>query len=527
MKKNVPITNRENDYRATARIVSTTDLKGIINHINDDFISVSGFPAEELLHKNHNVVRHPDMPSAAFADLWQTIKQGKPWMGIVKNRCKNGDYYWVDAYVTPIYDGNQITGYQSVRVKPDRARIARAEPLYQALARGIPGWKRLLHRSQPEILAKTTLGYIVALIPVFALFWFAETPSLVTMGLAALVGIGGGFVVATLIAQPWREAAQSARAIFCNAIAQRVYTGKSDELGQLQLTIQALQSRAHTIVWRIGDAATRLDDIANRSATVAEQTRQGIQQQREKISLVTAAMNELSATEQEVARNAANTATVTTQANHAINEGKATIGQTVDGIKQLTAQVWQIADVTRAIVRDSEKIGSVVDVIRDIADQTNLLALNASIEAARAGEHGHGFAVVADEVHTLANRTRSSTDEIQQMIGRLQGTVNNAMTVMSEGQLMARESTAQATQAGVALESITQAVATIAEIGTLIAAATEKQGTVSVKINTHTASIDQGAEQTVKAAQEAADAGHALAREVAKLRCMTEQFGVK
>ncbi|HCA26414.1 MAG TPA: chemotaxis protein [Betaproteobacteria bacterium] len=524
MKKNLPITNRENDYPAETHIVSTTDLKGMTDYVNEDFIRVSGFPAEELLHKNHNVVRHPDMPPAAFADLWNVIKQGKPWMGVVKNRCKNGDHYWVDAYVTPIYEGSRITGYQSVRVKPDRAHVARAESLYHALTHGIPGWKRLFHRAQPGLLAKIALGYVVALLPVLAVFYLGETPSPAIAGLAALAGVGGGFAVAALIARPWRQAAQSARKIFGNAVAQHVYTGRSDELGQLQLVIQALQSQAHTVVWRIDDATAQLDGIANRSAAVAEQTSQGIQQQREAISQVATTMDEMSATVQEVARNAANTATATAQANHAVNDGEATIDRTVDEINQLTEQVEQIARVIRTLVEDSEKIGSVVDIIRNIADRTNLLALNAAIEAARAGKHGRGFAVVADEVRTLANRTQTSTDEIQQMIEQLQGEVSN---VMAEGQRMTQESAAQATQAGAALESITQAVTAIIEMSARITATTEEQGAVSGKINTHVAHINQVAEQTVQAPQEAAGASHALASEVAKLQCMMGQFGVK
>jgi len=527
MKKNFPITNRENDYPAETHIVSTTDLKGITDYVNDDFIKVSGFSAEELLRKNHNVVRHPDMPPAAFADLWNVIKQGKPWMGVVKNRCKNGDHYWVDAYVTPIYEGNQITGYQSVRVKPERTHVARAESLYHALTHGIPSWKRLLQWIQPGLLAKIALGYIVVLFPVFAVLFFGATPSPALAGVAALAGVGGGVVVAALIARPWRKAAQSAREIFYNAVAQRVYTGRNDELGQLQLVIQALQSQAHTVVWRIDDATAQLDGIANRSAAVAEQTSGEIQQQREKISRVAAAMDEMSATVQEVARNATNTTLATGQANHAVNDGKATINRTVGEINQLTEQVEQIADVIRTLEEDSEKIGSVVDVIRNIADQTNLLALNAAIEAARAGEHGRGFAVVADEVRTLANRTQASTNEIQQMIEQLQGEVSNAMAVMAEGQRMTQESAAQATQAGATLESITQAVSAITEMSTRITTATEEQGEVSSEINTHVASINQVAGQTVQASQEAAGASHALASEVTKLRCMMGQFGVK
>lgn len=135
-EKNYPVTGKERDYSPDIRIISTTDLKGILTYSNDDFKQVSGFTEEELVGKNHNVVRHPDMPPAAFADLWTTVKAKKPWMGIVKNRCKNGDHYWVNAYVTPLFENNEICGYQSVRTKPQKDQIERAERFYNKINSG-------------------------------------------------------------------------------------------------------------------------------------------------------------------------------------------------------------------------------------------------------------------------------------------------------------------------------------------------------------------------------------------------------
>ena len=118
MKKNLPVTEKEQPFPEGAEIVSATDLKGVITDCNQAFVDISGFSRDELIGTSHNIVRHPDVPPAVFANLWDTLKSGKPWMGIVKNRCKNGDHYWVDAYVTPIIENGQVTGYESVRVKP-------------------------------------------------------------------------------------------------------------------------------------------------------------------------------------------------------------------------------------------------------------------------------------------------------------------------------------------------------------------------------------------------------------------------
>ncbi len=133
MKKNLPISGKERDYSDNITIISTTDTKGIITYVNQGFVDVSGFSEEELLGKNHNIVRHPDMPPVAFRDLWDTVKTGKAWRGTVKNRCKSGDHYWVDAYVTPVYEDGKVIGYQSVRSKPKRVQVDAADRLYRKL----------------------------------------------------------------------------------------------------------------------------------------------------------------------------------------------------------------------------------------------------------------------------------------------------------------------------------------------------------------------------------------------------------
>ena len=127
MKNNQPITQREVPFPPNTYLVSRTDLKGVITYANDAFVAISGFSREELIGSNHNIVRHPDMPQAAFADLWATVKKGLPWRGLVKNRCKNGDFYWVEAFVVPLKKNGQITGYMSVRTPAPRDKRAAAE----------------------------------------------------------------------------------------------------------------------------------------------------------------------------------------------------------------------------------------------------------------------------------------------------------------------------------------------------------------------------------------------------------------
>src|SRR4030066_2243975 len=136
MRTNLPVTNIERSLKEGEFIVSKTNLKGQITYANRPFLEISGFSEEELIGAPHNIVRHPDMPPAAFNDLWKTLQSGKPWRGMVKNRCKNGDYYWVDASANPIWEDGRIAGYMSLRAKPSRGQIDEAERIYRLFREG-------------------------------------------------------------------------------------------------------------------------------------------------------------------------------------------------------------------------------------------------------------------------------------------------------------------------------------------------------------------------------------------------------
>ena len=525
MKKNFPVTGVENDYPATSHIVSTTDLKGLITSANRDFVKISGFDCEDLLYKSHNIVRHPDMPPAAFADLWQTIKQGKPWMGMVKNRCKNGDHYWVNAFVTPIFENEKVAGYQSVRTKPTRKQIERAEQLYGHLNHGMSLWQKIRNCCRPGLMVKVFLGYVFALLPALFIAALMDASKTATLSSIAAVALPGGWLAAKLIARPWQQAARESRHIFDNPLAQQVYAGRGDELGQLQLVIEAQKGKLSTAIWRIREAAENLDSIASQTAEVAGQTNMSIQRQLAEIESVATAMNEMSHTVQDVAQNAADTAAATEQADHDVLQGKSVVTDTISGINQLAVEVENVSEAISKLAADSEQIGSVVHVIRGIADQTNLLALNAAIEAARAGEQGRGFAVVADEVRTLASRTQASTDEIQQMIQQLQQGAGKAVQAMDQGQAITRKSVEQANLANASLEEITQAVSRISDMSAQIATASEQQSSVTEEINRNINNINGVAEMTATASQETTDLTAELVAEAAALRTLVQQFG--
>jgi aerotaxis receptor len=526
MKHNLPVTQTERKLTGETRIVSTTDLKGALTYANQDFLNISGFSEDELLGNNHNIVRHPDMPPAAFQNLWDDIKQGKSWMGIVKNRCKNGDYYWVDAFVTPIKQGDKITGYQSVRLHPEEKYVKTAAAFYKRLWKPMPLWRRLVSKLRPALMGRIWLANISSVLigGFIALGAGARLSPGLLLGLLVMLITGGVF--AKLIARPWQQVAAESKSIIDNPVTQHVYSGRHDELGQLQMVMRMQQVQQETVVWRINDAINSLQSAAAQATSATQQVETDMDRQKSEVEQVATAMNEMTATVQEVARNTAYTADATGTADGDVRKGKQVVDRTIVDINNLAGKVEEAVAVIQNLAGDSEQIGGVVDVIRGIAEQTNLLALNAAIEAARAGEQGRGFAVVADEVRTLASRTQNSTDEIQQMVQALQSAAENAVMVMEQGQAVAQMSVDQAAKAGESLSAITRSVDTISDMSNQIATAAEEQSAVSDEINQNIVNINSAAEHTLNVTRDSSLANQRLNAEISKLKDMVKQFSL-
>jgi len=516
-----PVTQREVTYSPTSTITSATDPSSRIVYVNDDFLKVSGYLQSELLSQPHNIVRHPDMPKAAFADLWQSIKSGKPWMGIVKNRCKNGDHYWVDAFVTPRFDKGNIIGFESVRVQPDRAAVERAENVYAKLNSGTSPTSWFDRLSLP---ARLNLGLVVSLASIIglaaALGWVAPGK-----GIGLFVGIlaVAGFWM-WLMLRPLARAASQARRVVDNPIMQQVYTDDGTEVGQLLFALKMMKAKSRTIIRRLIQATEPLAGKANSTYQAIAAVSSAMNQQQAEIDQVGAAIHQMSASVGEVARNASSAAISANDVSRQSLQTLATVNETLDMMSNVTAAVQQAEAVIQVLSEHSRRIGGVLDVIKGIAEQTNLLALNAAIEAARAGEQGRGFAVVADEVRTLAARTQQSTEEIQNMIGGLQSGVGNAVKEMAAVREMAAQGAEHGKNSSQLLQDTAKSVEAINQLIVQIAAATDQQQTVAEDISRAVEAIGNLARSTTEHASLASENSGSVSALSKELDMMVEQF---
>ncbi len=495
MKKNLPITDQETLLAENVQLVSATDLKGQITYCNQAFIDISGYSEAELMGASHNIVRHPDMPQAAFADLWDTLKQKKPWFGIVKNRSKNGDYYWVEAYVTPAFENGQVVGYESVRVKPQQASIERAEKLYSAINKGKKSILPKMSLKLKFFVLMLMLGLGLSLLTYFYLGLGGLTSIAVGL-LWALLSWGGS----QLLLLNLGKAVKEARQVIHNAVAQQVFTGMNDEGGQLLLAYQMSKAKLRTVLGRVDALIEGVTDIASETEVAAKNIAKQLDQQHQDIAGLASAMEQMSASVAEVASNATAVSESAKEANDDASLGKQAIVDAAQSTHSVADEVCTATKTITQLEKDSEAIDAVLVVIRGIAEQTNLLALNAAIEAARAGEQGRGFAVVADEVRTLASRTQNSTEEIQRMIEQLQENSRTAVKTMQSSSERVEQSVEKTQHVGKRLDEIFNRVNTLNTMNISIADATGEQRLVADEISSNVHSIRSGSDQLSEAA---------------------------
>jgi len=389
---------------------------------------------------------------------------------------------------------------------------------------------------KPSILRNLLIGFVSfglvigAVFPFFADFfveweegmfgWFAVSCLIAGAG----IGVANYWLVKVILLKRLKRIAEIASAISENDISHVCDMQSNDLIGEIIDAFNLMASNLRNMIGQISSATTQLAAAAEQTSTVTDETSRGVQQQQAEIDSIAAAMNEMTSTVQEVARNAADASSAADSANTESRNGALVATEAIGGIDALQSQVDSAAQVIRDLEKEGEHIGSVLDVIRGIAEQTNLLALNAAIEAARAGEQGRGFAVVADEVRTLASRTQQSTQEIQDMITSLQEGTGNAVKVMEGAQNMAQESSDLVEKAAESLAMIAGSVSSINDMNTMIASAVEEQSAVTAEMQTNMNNIREVADRSADGAQQTAQASEELARLAAEQQALMAQF---
>ena len=503
MRVNLPVTDQEYDFPAQNMLVSTTDTTGVITHCNQAFMDASGYSYEELVGQPHNLIRHPDMPPQAYKDLWATVGRGLPWSGIVKNRRKNGDFYWVRANVTPIMENGKPTSYMSVRTKPSRAEIALATGLYAQLRadfaaqretlrlrRGgviYPGLRGVLQRLR-QLGATPTLGLmLVGMSAVATLPRWLGWQGPLAWGAELVLVLGGGAAVLTWfqsrVVGGIRHASNFARDIAaCNLNGPFDTSQFANSLQPMARSLQQIQVNLHAVV---GDVRTEISGFmkaADRIAQGGHDLYSHTEAQARSLEQTATVMETLSAAVHQTAQTAEQVSGDSMQSAGVAREG----GQAVE----------QVGKAMQAIEQSSRQVGDIIAVIEGIAFQTNLLALNAAVEAARAGEQGRGFAVVAGEVRALAQRSAQAAKEIRTLIGA------SARQV--------KDGTEQMAQAGHTIAEVVASVSRVSELVRQISNATTEQSVGIDQANTAMMELETVTQQNAALVEQTADAADAL-----------------
>jgi aerotaxis receptor len=509
MRVNLPVTNQEVELDEEQAIVSKTDLDGNITYVNPYFEQISGFTNEELIGAPQNIVRHPDMPKEAFADLWSSIKAGLPWTGIVKNRCKNGSYYWVRANITPIRENGRTIGYMSVRTKAERSQVAAAEANYREIRehgcqrvaiqhghvvhRGIGGLlSRLSHVSLAMRiwLCTSVVNVLLAAVCIASLFGDGSN-DVIRFSIFGATAIGlliNVFLWHTLrvgMLRPLGRALDGARLIASGDLSGSFDSNSSDEVGQL---LRALQQMNSNLIATIRDVRVNVETmaVATRQIAVGNQDLSGrTESQAASLEKTASSIEEFSSTVKANADNSQQANQLAVAASEVAVQGGVIVADVITTMEEINTSSKQIVDI--------------IGLIEGIAFQTNILALNAAVEAARAGEQGRGFAVVAGEVRHLAQRSSSAAKDIKQLIEVSVGKVSAGME--------------RAHRAGATMEQVVGSVQQVTAIMQEISTASREQSLGVDQVNEAIAHMDQVTQQNAALVEEAAAAANSLAEE--------------
>lgn len=447
----------------------------------------------------HNLVRHPDMPSEAFRDMWETMASGNPWSGLVKNRRKDGDHYWVMANATAIKREGQAVGYLSVRVAPDRQQVAEIEPVYARMREQAETGRATIGLHRGQLVNRSLSGKVfgglknlwantgwggVALAVVIGLTAELATvvPEAVFLTVALVLGLGGQWLIRRHADRLMKPVLEDALTIAAGDLTTEVRTGASGVAGELQRALRQLSVNLRTVIGDISAETEQLRvavvEIANGNQDLSNRT----EAQASNLEETAASMEQINGTVKQTADSAQQGVRLADQASGVARHSH----EAVQGVVQAMGD----------IAESSKRIGEIIHVIEGVAFQTNILALNAAVEAARAGEQGRGFAVVAGEVRSLASRSAQAAREIKLLIG------SSVESVEAGTQLVG--------DAGTTMNEIVVQVRRVSELIAEISSATVEQSAGIGQVTRAVIHLDGETQQNATLVQRSAEAATSL-----------------
>ncbi|WP_165313468.1 methyl-accepting chemotaxis protein [Vibrio ziniensis] len=505
------------DYPDHVSFISTTDRSSYITYANQVFCDIAEYDQQELIGNPHNLVRHADMPKAAFGQLWSYIQEGKSWMGIVKNKCKSSKHYWVSAFVTPIKnEKGEIIEYQSVRSKPTAAQVKRSDALYKAINSG----KKVSLSRFP--LAKSLMLLSVLVLGV-NLFWMWSQQEWLIGSICSVLLIALLFGLAH-VQNRLRQLQMLANEAYSNPLLEKVYTGRRDEFSQVELALMMRKAELRAVTARSGDTSGRILQDAQHEFETAKSIEQSLTAQHAETEQVASAVEELTYSINDIANAASLTSELTQEARSDSITGLESIKATVRKVNELDKELVNGQSILQTLSAHTKQVESILDVISSISDQTNLLALNAAIEAARAGESGRGFAVVADEVRHLAIKTSDSTTEIHSMISELQDLAAKGVNAIQRGSDLSQQCIVSADETGGIIKDISAKLEQVSDRSQQIAVAVEQQAIATKEITANAVNIKMLTEKTAQSSGDSVNRTRVLVSNLKELQRLIRQF---